>query len=102
MRSSWFIVLVPGNKGWRRGGGRRKMGELISVARAGITHRTGGQPPRAGPSAHAHPAAAYNPRLTFPPSSSPKMHPLLHMSTEKAYLVDPSKISGALYHRVAT
>ena len=37
-----------------------------------------------------------------PPSSSPRMHPADHMSTPNVYLVLPSKISGARYHRVAT
>lgn len=37
-----------------------------------------------------------------PPSSSPKMHPIDHMSTPFVYLVEPSRISGALYQRVAT
>ena len=30
------------------------------------------------------------------------MHPIDHISTALVYLVDPNKISGALYHLVAT
>ena len=41
-------------------------------------------------------------KMDFPLISSPKMQPTDHMSTAFEYLVDPSKISGALYHLVAT
>ena len=33
---------------------------------------------------------------------SAKMHPILQISVAMEYLCDPSKISGALYHRVTT
>jgi len=38
----------------------------------------------------------------FPNRSSARMQPRDHMSTPFVYLVDPSKISGARYHLVAT
>ena len=38
----------------------------------------------------------------FPMSNSARIHPTLHMSTPFEYLLDPSNISGALYHLVAT
>ncbi len=38
----------------------------------------------------------------FPVISSPKMQPTDHISTAFEYLVEPSSISGALYHLVAT
>ena len=38
----------------------------------------------------------------FPTISSPRIHPIDHISTALVYLVDPNKISGALYQRVAT
>lgn len=38
----------------------------------------------------------------LPSSSSAKMHPMLHMSTPFVYLLEPKRISGALYHLVAT
>lgn len=38
----------------------------------------------------------------FPLISSPKMQPTDHISTALEYFVDPSNISGALYHLVAT
>jgi len=41
-------------------------------------------------------------KILFPIMSSPKMHPTLHISTAFVYFVLPSKISGALYHLVAT
>jgi len=40
--------------------------------------------------------------VDLPVISSPKMQPTDHMSTALEYLVDPSKISGARYHLVAT
>ena len=33
---------------------------------------------------------------------SAKMHPILQISTEVSYIFEPSKISGALYHKVTT
>jgi hypothetical protein len=53
IRSSWFIVDVPGNAG-------------------------------------------------RPIAISATMQPTAHMSTALVYLVEPSRISGARYHRVAT
>jgi len=41
-------------------------------------------------------------KMAFPMISSPKMHPTDHISTDLAYFVDPRRISGALYHLVAT
>jgi hypothetical protein len=41
-------------------------------------------------------------KMDFPFINYPKMHPTDHISTALEYLVDPSKISGALYHLVAT
>ena len=38
----------------------------------------------------------------FPTISSPRMHPIDHISTAFVYLVDPNNISGARYQRVAT
>eukprot|EP00451_Oxyrrhis_marina_P053789 CAMPEP_0204500544 /NCGR_PEP_ID=MMETSP0471-20130131/97403_1 /ASSEMBLY_ACC=CAM_ASM_000602 /TAXON_ID=2969 /ORGANISM="Oxyrrhis marina" /LENGTH=76 /DNA_ID=CAMNT_0051505169 /DNA_START=458 /DNA_END=688 /DNA_ORIENTATION=- len=38
----------------------------------------------------------------LPTIISPKMHPALHKSTSWEYRLDPSMISGALYHLVAT
>lgn len=40
--------------------------------------------------------------MAFPNNISPKMHPTLHMSTAFEYFYDPNRISGALYHLVAT
>ena len=40
--------------------------------------------------------------IALPVNSSPIMHPTLHRSTALVYFVDPSSISGALYHLVAT
>lgn len=40
--------------------------------------------------------------IAFPRYISPKMQPTDHMSTALVYLLDPNKISGALYHLVAT
>ncbi len=38
----------------------------------------------------------------LPVISSPSMHPTDHISTALEYFVEPSKISGARYHLVAT
>lgn len=38
----------------------------------------------------------------LPIINSPKMQPTLHMSTALVYFVEPNRISGALYHLVAT
>ena len=38
----------------------------------------------------------------LPRSNSARIHPRLHISTPFVYLVDPNRISGALYHLVAT
>lgn len=38
----------------------------------------------------------------LPVISSPRMQPTDHISTALEYLVEPNKIYGALYHRVAT
>lgn len=38
----------------------------------------------------------------LPKRSSANMHPKLHISTPLVYLFDPSNISGARYHLVAT
>lgn len=40
--------------------------------------------------------------MAFPNINSPKIHPTDHISTALEYCVDPNKISGALYHLVAT
>lgn len=40
--------------------------------------------------------------IAFPKINSPKIHPTDHISTALEYWVDPNKISGALYHLVAT
>lgn len=39
--------------------------------------------------------------IGFPIIISPNMHPKLQTSAGFEYFLDPSKISGALYHRVA-
>jgi len=41
-------------------------------------------------------------KIGFPSSSSPNMHPMLHISTPLVYVCEPSRISGARYHLVAT
>lgn len=41
-------------------------------------------------------------KIAFPRYISPKIQPTDHISTALVYLLDPSKISGALYHLVAT
>lgn len=41
-------------------------------------------------------------KMALPRYSSPNMHPTDHISTAFVYLLDPSKISGARYHLVAT
>jgi len=41
-------------------------------------------------------------KMGTPSSISPKMHPIDQMSVPYVYAVDPSKISGDLYHLVAT
>ena len=41
-------------------------------------------------------------KIDFPLINYPKIQPTDHMSTAFEYLVDPKRISGALYHRVAT
>lgn len=41
-------------------------------------------------------------KIAFPRYIYPKMHPIDHISTALVYLLDPSRISGALYHLVAT
>ena len=38
----------------------------------------------------------------LPSNNSAKIQPILHMSTPLVYLFEPSRISGALYHLVAT
>lgn len=40
--------------------------------------------------------------IAFPVINSPMMHPTDHISTALEYLVEPSRISGARYHLVAT
>ena len=40
--------------------------------------------------------------IAFPVYISPKMQPTDHISTALVYLEEPSSISGALYHLVAT
>jgi hypothetical protein len=40
--------------------------------------------------------------VDLPVINSPKMHPTDHISTALVYFVDPKRISGALYHLVAT
>lgn len=40
--------------------------------------------------------------IAFRLINSPKMHPTDQISTAFEYFVDPNKISGALYQRVAT
>ena len=40
--------------------------------------------------------------IALPIISSPKMHPIDQISTAFAYFLEPSKISGARYHLVAT
>lgn len=41
-------------------------------------------------------------KIGFPDTSSPNMQPTLHKSTPFVYDVEPSRISGARYQRVAT
>lgn len=41
-------------------------------------------------------------KIALPVMSSPMMQPTDHISTALEYFVDPSNISGALYHLVAT
>ena len=41
-------------------------------------------------------------KMAFPVNISPKIHPIDHISTAFVYFDEPNKISGALYHRVAT
>lgn len=41
-------------------------------------------------------------KIAFPRIISPRMQPMLHMSTALEYLWEPSRISGARYQRVAT
>ena len=41
-------------------------------------------------------------KIAFPRYISPRMQPIDHISTAFVYLLDPSSISGALYHLVAT
>jgi hypothetical protein len=41
-------------------------------------------------------------KMGLPVSISPRMQPSDHMSTPLVYFVEPSRISGARYHRVAT
>ena len=41
-------------------------------------------------------------KIALPTISSPNIQPIDHISTALVYLVDPSSISGALYHLVAT
>jgi len=41
-------------------------------------------------------------KIAFPIINSPKIQPTDHISTALVYFVDPNKISGALYHLVAT
>lgn len=41
-------------------------------------------------------------KIAFPRYIYPKIQPMDHMSTALVYLLDPSSISGALYHLVAT
>ena len=41
-------------------------------------------------------------KMALPKYISPKMQPTDHMSTAFVYFDDPSRISGALYQRVAT
>mmetsp|Transcript_9671 Transcript_9671/g.15147 ORF Transcript_9671/g.15147 Transcript_9671/m.15147 type:complete len:211 (+) Transcript_9671:262-894(+) len=41
-------------------------------------------------------------KMGFPPSISPRMQPMDQMSTPFVYLVEPNRISGARYQRVAT
>ena len=40
--------------------------------------------------------------MGLPRSNSPRMQPMLHISTPFVYVWDPSSISGARYHLVAT
>jgi hypothetical protein len=40
-------------------------------------------------------------KMAFPFIISPRIHPILHISTGFVYLLDPRTISGALYHLVA-
>lgn len=40
--------------------------------------------------------------IALPIIISPRMHPILHISTAFEYRYEPSNISGALYHLVAT
>jgi hypothetical protein len=40
--------------------------------------------------------------MALPLIISPSMQPTDHISTALVYCVEPNKISGALYHRVAT
>ena len=41
-------------------------------------------------------------KMGRPLSISPRMQPTAHMSTPLVYRGEPSRISGARYHRVAT
>jgi hypothetical protein len=41
-------------------------------------------------------------KTALPRSISPRMQPTDHMSTPNVYRLDPIKISGARYQRVAT
>lgn len=41
-------------------------------------------------------------KIAFPTINSPIIQPTLHISTALVYFVEPNKISGALYHLVAT
>jgi len=41
-------------------------------------------------------------KIAFPIINSPNIHPTLHISTAFEYFFDPNRISGALYHLVAT